>query len=138
MPLPQIIFRLAAARLPLVMVQTNELFAFELLEQGLSDLQSDAKAGCQLGGVERFAGQRGQQLVAALGQPAAIQQPVSEGGNLFGLLVKAVGQHIAVEPQLQGGRVVVLELIRQLAQQGVQRLASGGVDIAVPDDAGAM
>ncbi len=120
------------------MVQTNKLLALELLEQGLSDRQGDAKAGCQLGGAKRFAGQRGEQLVAALGQPAVIQQPLTEGGDLLGLLVKAAGQHIAVEPQLQGGRVVVLQLIWQLAQQGVQRLASGGMDVAAPDDAGSV
>ncbi len=100
MPLPQIIFRLATARLPLVMVQTNELLAFELLEQGLSDRQGDAKAGCQLGGAERFAGQCSEQLTAALSQPVVIQQPLTEGGDLLWLLVKAAGQHIAVEPQL--------------------------------------
>ena len=138
MPLPQIIFRLAAALLPLVMVQANKLLALELLEQGLNDWQGDAKAGCQLGGTQRFAGQRSQQLVAALGQPVVVQQPVTEGGDLLWLLVKAAGQHIAIEPQLQGGRVVVLQVIRQLAQQGVQRLASGGVDVAAPDDAGAV
>lgn len=133
----QIIFRLAAARLPLVMVQANKLLALELLEQGLSDRQSDAKAGRQLGGTQRFAGQGGKQVVAALGQPAVIQQPVT-GGDLLGALVKSAGQHIAIEPQLQGGRVVALQVIRQLAQQGVQRLASGGVDVTAPDDAGAV
>lgn len=98
------------------MVQANKLLAFELLEQGLSDRQGDAKAGCQLGGAERFAGQGGEQLVAALGQPAAIQQPLTEGGDLLWLLVKAAGPHITIEPQLQGGRVVVLQVIRQLTQ----------------------
>ncbi len=66
------------------MVQTNVLLALELLEQGLSDRQGDAKVGCQLGGTQRFAGQRGQQLIAALGQPAAIQQPLTEGVTCSG------------------------------------------------------
>ena len=42
------------------MVQANELLALELLEQGVSDRQGDAKAGCQLGSAERFAGQGGE------------------------------------------------------------------------------
>ncbi len=70
------------------MVQANELLALELLEQGLHDRQSDAKAGCQLGGAERFAGQRSQQLVATLHQPVVVQQPVSEGVTCSGLWSK--------------------------------------------------
>lgn len=66
------------------MVQANELLAFELLEQGLSDRQGDAKAGRELRSAERFAGQGSQQLIAALGQPAVVQQPLTEGVTCSG------------------------------------------------------
>ncbi|MNE63346.1 hypothetical protein D3C80_1586920 [compost metagenome] len=69
----QLIFRLAAAKLPLLVVQADLPLLLEPQQQPLYDRQGDAQPGGQLGGTQRLLRQGGQQLGAAIHEPGGVQ-----------------------------------------------------------------